>query len=126
MKEQTDRMIAVIKSLLIIAKEDRGFSSEKSLFDLSKQIKDLEFIEVKPNQDLPFVNEKKVIIMDDVISTGVTIRMMKKLMEKVEARVVKLIAVFKQGQQFDEIENLFYLTELPIFKDNCTTNSHLS
>ena len=41
MKEQTDRMIEVIQSLLIIAKEDRGFSSGKNFFDVSKQIKDL-------------------------------------------------------------------------------------
>jgi signal transduction histidine kinase len=41
MKEQTDRMIEVITSLLIIAREDRGFSSEKNLFDVSKQIKEI-------------------------------------------------------------------------------------
>ena len=94
----------------------------KPLPHFPKHIKQL----VINGADANLLTGKKVIIMDDVISTGVTIRMMKKLMEKVEARVVKLIAVFKQGQQFDEIENLFYLTELPIFKDNCTTNSHLS
>jgi len=60
---------------------------------------------------------KKVVIVDDVVSTGVTLRMIKHLMEKIGAKVVASIAIIRQGEkQFDEIENFIYLCELPIFK----------
>jgi len=62
---------------------------------------------------------KKVVIIDDVVSTGVTLRMVKYLMEKVGAKVVASASVIRQGNvQFDEIENFIYLSELPIFKNN--------
>ena len=66
--------------------------------------------------DAEILKNKKVIIIDDVISTGVTMRMMSKLMEKVGATVVARVAVLKQGEQFDKFENLLTLAELPVFK----------
>ena len=68
--------------------------------------------------DAQLIMEKRVIVMDAVISTGVTMRMMHKLMEKVGAKVVKSIAILKQGKQFETFTNLEYLAELPIFKNN--------
>ncbi len=68
--------------------------------------------------DAESVKGKKVVIIDDVVSTGVTMRMMTKLMEKVGANVVKKIVVLKQDKQFDKIEDLIYLAEIPIFKSN--------
>lgn len=69
-------------------------------------------------EDAKFLKGKKIVIMDDVISTGVTIRMMKKMMEKVEAQVVAVFTALKQGNQFDKIENLMYIDTLPVFKKN--------
>ena len=75
---------------------------------------------VKPlvidSKDAQLIAGKKVVVIDSVISTGVTMRMMKKLMEKVGARPVKLVAVLRQGEQFDRFENLMWLAEIPIFK----------
>lgn len=68
--------------------------------------------------DAKMLKGKQVVILDDVISTGVTMRMMLKLMEKVGAKVDRVMAVVKQGEQFDKFEDLFYLAELPIFKDD--------
>lgn len=66
---------------------------------------------------------KKVVVVDDVVSTGVTIRMIKHLMDKIGAKIVTVVAVIKQGkEQFDDIENFIYLAELPLFKK--TLNSH--
>lgn len=69
------------------------------------------------DEDAKLLNNKNVAIIDDVISTGVTMRMMNKLMEKVGAKVITRIAVIKQGKQFDEFPNLIYFAELPIFKN---------
>lgn len=68
--------------------------------------------------DAQFLKNKKVVVLDDVVSTGVTIRMMGKLMEKVGAKVVLYAAVLKQGEQFDKFANLLTLAELPVFKVN--------
>lgn len=64
--------------------------------------------------DAETIRGKKVVIIDAVISTGVTMRMMNKLMEKVGASVSLMIAVLRQGDQFDNFENLFYLKEIPV------------
>lgn len=67
--------------------------------------------------DAEILKEKKVAIVDDVVSTGVTMRMIDKMMEKVGAKVVVHASVIRQGQnQFDKIENFVYLAELPFFK----------
>lgn len=68
--------------------------------------------------DAQFLKNKKVVVLDDVVSTGVTIRMMGKLMEKVGAKVVLYAAVLKQGEQFDKFASLLTLAELPVFKVN--------
>lgn len=65
--------------------------------------------------DAELLQGKRVVVMDDVISTGVTFRMLRKLMDTVGATIVVSAVVFRQGQQFDEIGNLMYLGELPIF-----------
>ena len=68
--------------------------------------------------DKELLTGKKVVIVDDVVSTGVTIRMIKKLMEKIGAQVVATAAIIRQGEkQFDEIDNFIYLTTLPVFKN---------
>ncbi|MFH1602045.1 MAG: phosphoribosyltransferase family protein [Candidatus Shapirobacteria bacterium] len=67
--------------------------------------------------DRDLIKGKKVAIVDDVISTGVTMRMMKKLMEKCEADIVVFGAIVKQGEKlFEELEPFEYLVSLPIFK----------
>lgn len=67
--------------------------------------------------DAEILKNKKVAIIDDVVSTGVTMRMIDKLMEKVGAEVVLHATAIRQGQeQFDAIKNFIYLAELPILK----------
>lgn len=63
-----------------------------------------------------FLKQKRVVLMDDVVSTGVTMRMMRKLMEKVGARVVGAAVVLKQGdKRFEPIDDIMYLADIPIF-----------
>lgn len=68
--------------------------------------------------DKKLLTGKNVVIVDDVVSTGVTLRMIKYLMDKAGAKVIASVAVIRQGEsQFDEIENFIYLATLPIFKN---------
>ena len=66
--------------------------------------------------DVELLRGKRVVIIDDVISSGVTMRMMSYLMEKVGAEVVGIFTAIKQGEQLDHFENLYFISELPIFK----------
>jgi len=71
--------------------------------------------------DAELLQGKKVVVIDDVLSTGVTMRMIHILMDQVGAIVVKKMVILKQGEQFDKIENLFFLENLPIFKTTIQT-----
>lgn len=66
--------------------------------------------------DARLLNGKRVIVVDDVVSTGVTMRMINYLMQKVGAEICGYMCVLKQGKQFDSLPNLEYLAELPVFK----------
>ncbi len=59
---------------------------------------------------------KRVIVMDDVVSTGMTMRLMHALMQKIDATVVASAAVLRQGEQFIKLDNFLYVAELPIIK----------
>lgn len=66
--------------------------------------------------DAEFLKGKRVIVMDDVVSTGMTMRLMHSLMGKVGATVVASAAVLRQGEQYHTLPNFLYMGELPIVK----------
>lgn len=66
--------------------------------------------------DVKLIKGKKVIIVDDVVSTGSTIYQVEKLMKLAGAHVVQKVALFKQGDRLHELQkDLIYLQELPVF-----------
>ncbi|KKS41166.1 MAG: Phosphoribosyl transferase domain protein [Candidatus Gottesmanbacteria bacterium GW2011_GWB1_43_11] len=65
--------------------------------------------------DVQFLKNKRVALIDDVVSTGVTMRLLHKLMDKVGARVIVNVTIIRQGEQLTPIKDLIYLGELPIF-----------
>lgn len=72
---------------------------------------------VLDGQDAKYLKDKKVVVIDDVVSSGRTMRMVEDLMNVVGAKVVSHIAVFRQGDIKDEIfKDLIFLGELPVFK----------
>lgn len=66
--------------------------------------------------DAQLLENKKIFVVDDVISTGVTLRMVSYLMSKVNAEVAGCITALKQGEQFDKFSNLHYIKQIPVFK----------
>ena len=76
----------------------------------------------KPNlvlngSDAALLKGKKVIIVDDVVSTGRTIKVVSELMRLVNAEVVGAVTVFKQGVEQEKFEiPLFFLGTLPLFR----------
>jgi adenine phosphoribosyltransferase len=64
-------------------------------------------------KDAELLKNKKVIIVDDVVSTGTTIEAIKTLMTKVGAKVVAASAVLKQGDIYKG--ELIFLGKIPVF-----------
>jgi adenine phosphoribosyltransferase len=67
-------------------------------------------------KDLQLVRGRQVALIDDVISTGSTLRAMRQLMVLAEATVVAEMAVFTEGSSQDWNE-IVALGHLPIFTD---------
>jgi adenine phosphoribosyltransferase len=64
--------------------------------------------------DSTYLKGKKVVLIDDVVSTGTTMEMQSQMMEKIGATVLAKCSIFKQGDRCTDKE-LIYLDNLPIF-----------
>jgi adenine/guanine phosphoribosyltransferase-like PRPP-binding protein/ubiquinone/menaquinone biosynthesis C-methylase UbiE len=67
-------------------------------------------------KDRQLVEGKRVVIVDDVVSTGSTLEGMRKVMNLAGAQVVAEAAVFTEGDP-EEWTSILALGHLPIFKD---------
>jgi adenine phosphoribosyltransferase len=67
-------------------------------------------------KDRGLIQGRRVVLIDDVISTGSTLKGMHKLMELAGAEVVKSGAVFTEGDP-DAWQDILALGHLPLFKD---------
>lgn len=64
--------------------------------------------------DAQFLKGKKVLIVDDVISTGDSINALCELVEKTGAKIVGKATVLAEGDAKDR-KDIIYLDELPLF-----------
>lgn len=72
-------------------------------------------------KDREILKNKKVILIDDVVSTGSTLQALRKLMIKAGAKVIAEAAVFTEGDAI-KWEKIISLGNLPIFtsRQGCT------
>lgn len=69
--------------------------------------------------DAQLLKDKKVVIIDDVVSTGRTIEVVSELIKSAGAEVVTVYAIIKQGESVENISVPFYsLGKLPIFNNS--------
>jgi len=67
-------------------------------------------------QDAQLIKGKKVVIVDDVVTTGATIFEVEYLASQAGAEIVAKLALFKQGNRLHpKQEDIIFLGELPIF-----------
>lgn len=72
---------------------------------------------VLDGRDAEMLRGKKVVVVDDVVSTGRTTREIITLLKKLDAKVVCVISIFKQGDgDTVDIPNFIYLSKLPLLK----------
>jgi adenine phosphoribosyltransferase len=67
-------------------------------------------------KDRDMMRGKRVVILDDVISTGSTLQGMRLLLQKAEAVVVAEAAIFTEGERA-KWRNIYSLGHLPVFTD---------
>ena len=67
-------------------------------------------------KDAALVNGKKVVIVDDVISTGSTLQGMRMIMDKAGAKVVAETAILTEGEKSQWL-HIIALGHLPVFTD---------
>lgn len=68
---------------------------------------------VLDGSDIPLIKGKKVAIVDDVVSTGSTLKGLSELMEEVGGTVAAVLAVFTEGTTREDV---IALGHLPLFK----------
>lgn len=64
--------------------------------------------------DAEFLKGKRVLIVDDVISTGQSVEALEKLVEQTGAQLVGKAAVLAEGDAKDR-DDIYFLDELPLF-----------
>jgi len=67
-------------------------------------------------KDKDLLKGKKVILVDDIVSTGATLYGMRKLVKKAGGRVVAEVAIFTEGDP-KKWKDIISLGNLPVFKD---------
>lgn len=67
-------------------------------------------------EDSKLMQGKKVLVVDDVISTGESLAALEKLAAKSQAEVVGKVAVLAEGDAIDR-KDIIYLETLPIIKN---------
>ncbi len=65
-------------------------------------------------KDLRHVQGKNVVLVDDVISTGSTLRGLRLLMKEAKANIIGEMAVFTEGND-DDWSQVIALGHLPVF-----------
>jgi adenine phosphoribosyltransferase len=67
-------------------------------------------------KDQKLINGKKIILVDDVISTGSTLEGMRKLMNKANAKITAEVAILTEGDQA-KWADIVSLGHIPLFTD---------
>ncbi len=67
-------------------------------------------------KDAQLIKNKKVVIIDDVISTGSTLKGMNELMKKAKAKVVAEVAILTEGN-LENWKDIISLGHIPLFTE---------
>ena len=64
--------------------------------------------------DAEYLRDKRVVVVDDVISTGESLRALEELVNKAGGNIVGRVTILAEGEAADR-EDIIYLEKLPLF-----------
>ncbi|OPZ68496.1 MAG: adenine phosphoribosyltransferase [Firmicutes bacterium ADurb.Bin467] len=70
-------------------------------------------------KDAEYLKGKRVVIVDDVISTGESLRAMEELVRLAGGEIVGKMAILVEGEAIDR-DDILYLEKLPLFRNDGT------
>ena len=73
-------------------------------------------------KDAELMNGKRVLIIDDVISTGESLKALEALVEKAGGNVVGRMCILAEGDAINR-DDLYYIEELPLFNADGTVKA---
>jgi adenine phosphoribosyltransferase len=69
---------------------------------------------VLDSRDVEKINGKDIAIVEDVVSTGSTMRSLEKILEETDANIKVKAAILEEGQHHEDV---YTIGELPVFRD---------
>lgn len=105
-----------IKNYIVLRKSVKGYMKDPISMKVNSITTKEEQILVLDGVDRILLKNKKVAIIDDVVSTGGSLLATENLLKKAGANVVWKGAVLLEGNK--EYKKLFYIEKLPIWQKN--------
>jgi Ni,Fe-hydrogenase maturation factor len=97
---------------------NQDVSYDNKTFDVAEKLKNefknIEFVTVKPNEDLPFIGEKKTVLMDTIMGIDRVEVFTEKDLEKVASSLHSSAHDFDLGFQLKYLKKLGKLDEVVI------------
>ena len=104
------------KDLVILRKKKRNFFKEiieATVETFTTRGNSTLYLDV--THSLEYLKNKKVLIFDDVLSTGSSLKAMLEIMNKVNAKVVGKAFIFNEGED-DRENDVYFVHKLPIIE----------
>ncbi|NLN81327.1 MAG: adenine phosphoribosyltransferase [Clostridiales bacterium] len=105
------------KPYFIARKYPKLYMSNPISVDVRSITTDKEQVLYLDETEMDIINGKRVLIVDDVISTGESLRALVALVERSGGRVSGRCAILAEGDAIGR-KDIFYLEPLPLFFDN--------
>ena len=101
------------KEYIVCRKEVKAYMKDAIVYDVKSITTKKKQQLVLNGPDVEKIKGKKVVLLDDVVSTGGTFNSMEKILEEAGAEIVARASVLKEGDSYKK--DLIYLQNLPIF-----------
>lgn len=104
-----------MKQYFVARKSIKPYMTEPfvtEVYSITTQAKQILCLEKEESE---LIKGKRILIVDDVISTGESIKAMESLVKKAGGKILGKAAILAEGDSADR-EDIIYLEKLPVFK----------